>query len=140
MLIAIKYPDRVKGLIGLAAAPNFIKSFEQVISEQQKNDLLTKGYFNFINNDFSYTITEKFIETALKSCLPEGENWPIFCPVHLIQGMKDASLSWRKSLQFAEQIASNKVEIKILKDSNHRLNDNLALNELRLSIANIVNI
>ena len=65
MLIAIKYPDRVKGLIGLAAAPNFIKSFEQVISEQQKNDLLTKVYFNFINNEISYTITEKFIETSL---------------------------------------------------------------------------
>ena len=140
MLLAIKYPDRVKGLIGLAAAPNFIKSFEKVISEQQKFDLQTKGYFNFVNNDFTYTITDKFIETALKACLPEEENWPIYCPVHLIQGMRDASLHWQKVLQLAQQIISDKVEIKLLKNSNHRLNDETALQELRQSIVNIVNI
>ncbi|MBO7556104.1 MAG: alpha/beta hydrolase [Alphaproteobacteria bacterium] len=140
MLISIKYPDRVSGLIGLAAAPNFVKYFESNISEQQKQDLLTKGHFNIVNNDFSYTITKRFVETALASCLPENENWPIYCPVCLIQGMKDASLKWQLVLQYAEQIISEKVEVKILKNSNHRLNDETALRELRQSIANIVNI
>jgi len=139
MLVAIKYQTRVKGLIGLAAAPNFVKFFADSISEQQKQDMQSKGYFNIINNDFSYTITNRFVQTALAACLPE-ENWPIYCPVHLIQGMKDASLQWRLVLQFAQQINSDKVEIKLLKNSNHRLNDEIALQELRHSIANIVNI
>lgn len=140
MLMAIKYPDRVKGLIGLAAAPNFVKFFADSISEQQKQDLMAKGYFNITNNDFTYTITNKFVQTALSACLPEKENWPIYCPVHLMQGMKDASLQWRMVLQFAQQIISDKVEIKLLKSSNHRLNDDTALKELRQSIVNIVNI
>lgn len=140
LLMAIKYPDRVSGLIGLAAAPNFVKYFGKNISDQQKQDLLTKGYFNIVNNDFSYTITKRFVETALASCLPEKESWPIYCPVCLIQGMKDASLKWQLVLQYAEQIVSEKVEVKILKNSNHRLNDETALQELRQSIANIVNI
>ena len=140
MLIAIKYPERVKGLIGLAAAPNFVKFFADSISDQQKHDLQAKGYFNIVNNDFSYTITNRFVQTALSACLPEKEKWPIYCPVHLIQGMNDASLSWQLSLQFAQQISSAEVEVKVLKNSNHRLNDETAFHELRQSIANIVNI
>ena len=140
MLAAIKYPKRAKGLIGLAAAPNFVKFFSSQITQKQKKELKEKGFFKIVNNDFCYTITEKFVETALASCLPEDKKWPILCPVHLIQGMKDASLPWKLVLNFAEQITSDQLKIKLLKSSNHRLNDTDALEELKSSIANIVNI
>ena len=140
MLAAIKYPQRIKGLIGLAAAPNFVKYFADRVSDEQKHDLERFGKFKIVNNDFEYTITARFIETAMASLLPDDSAWTINCPVHLLQGMKDASVPWRSVLDYAFHITSANVVIKLLKDSNHRLNDEFAINELKASLVNIVNI
>ena len=137
MLAAIRYPNRVKGLIGLAAAPNFVKYFADQMTAEQKQELEHNGKFKIINNDFEYTITAQFIETAFASMLPENQPWNIDCPVHLLQGMRDASLPWRFALDFASQITSPNVIIKILKNSNHRLNDDVALREICSSVKNI---
>ena len=70
-----------------------------------------------------------------------GENlWKIDCPVHLIQGMKDASVPWQEVLRYAQYITSEKVVVKLLKDANHRLNDEKTASEIRNSVINIVNI
>ena len=140
MLAAINYPDRIKGLIGLAAAPNFVKYFANLITAEQKRDLEHYGKFKIINNDFEYTITAQFLETAFASMLPDNLPWNINCPVYLLQGMLDASLPWRSVLDYATHITSKNIVVKLLKDSNHRLNDEMAINELRTSIVNIVNI
>lgn len=141
LLAAVKYPERVKGLVGLAAAPNFVRRFAALITPEQKRELERHGRFVIVNNDFSYTITSRFVETAMASCLPEdGSPWNVFCPVHLIQGMNDASVPWREVLVYAERIVSERTEIKLLKNSDHRLNDDAAIAELRNSVANIVNI
>lgn len=141
LLAAIKYPTRVKGLIGLAAAPNFVKKFADKMGEEQKELFAQKGKIEIPTKDFNYTITKRFVDTALQNCLPEdGSFWKINCPVHLIQGMKDDSLLWSRSLEFAELIESDFVEIKLLKSSDHRLNDDVAIAELYNSLVNIVNI
>lgn len=141
MCAAMRYPEKIKGMIGLAAAPNFVRRFERLVTEEQRQELETKGKFVISNNDFVYTITARFVETAMTSCFPEdGTVWDIRCPVHLIQGMKDASVPWREVLKYAEQIVAENVTVKLLKNSNHRLNDDEAVAELRSSLANIVNI
>ena len=132
MLAAIKYPQRIKGLIGLAAAPNFVKYFADRVSDEQKHDLERFGKFKIVNNDFEYTITARFIETAMASLLPDDSAWTINCPVHLLQGMKDASVPWRSVLDYASRITSANVVIKLLKDSNHRLNDEFAIKEKKI--------
>ena len=52
MLAAIQYPDRVKGFIGLAAAPNFVKYFTNQITSDQKKELGHSGKFKIINKIF----------------------------------------------------------------------------------------
>lgn len=138
MLAAIRYPQRIKALIGLAAAPNFVKRFNALITDEQKRQLEQSGSFMIVNNDFAYTITSRFVETAFNGCLPEnGEKWAIKCPVYLLQGMKDASVPWREVLKYAENIESDNVVVKLLKNSNHRLNDDEAVAELRSTIINV---
>ena len=135
MLAAIKYPQRVKGLVGLAAGPNFVKRFIPLITDEQKRQLEQTGSFQIANNDFTYTITSRFIETAFAACLPEdGNPWPIKCPTVLLQGMKDASVPWREALRYAEKIATDDVIVKLLKNSNHRLNDDEAAAEIKSTI------
>ncbi len=140
LLAAIERPQRVKGVIGLAAAPNFVRHFASLVTPEQQRQLQDEGRFSYGNADFSYVITKRFIDTAMENCLPEDQSWPVLCPVHLIQGMRDASLPWQSALDFAASIASEQVEVKLLKASNHRLNDDVAAAELYNSLANIVNI
>ena len=131
----------VRGVIGLAAAPNFVRRFAKLVTPEQEAELREKGRFTFGTDDFTYTITGRFIDTATAECLPEGKKtWPVGCPVHLIQGMKDACLPWHFALDFAAALASENVEVKLLKSSNHRLNDDDAVAELKNSLAKFVNI
>ena len=141
LLAAIERPERVRGVIGLAAAPNFVRRFAKLVTPEQEAELREKGRFTFGTDDFTYTITGRFIDTATAECLPEGEKtWPVGCPVHLIQGMKDACLPWHFALDFAAALASENVEVKLLKSSDHRLNDDDAVAELKNSLAKFVNI
>lgn len=141
LLAAVKRPERVKGVIGLAAAPNFVRRFAAAIPPEQQKELEEKGSFAFDTGDFAYVITRRFVDTAMAACLPEGKgSWPVFCPVHFIQGMEDKSLPWRCALDFAEAVSSSAVEVKLLKSSNHRLNDDDAARELVNSLTKIVNI
>lgn len=43
--------------------------------------------------------------------------------VHLLQGMKDAAYPWKYSLQIAEKINHDRVTLKLLKGSNHRMQE-----------------
>ena len=141
LIAAIERPKCVKGVVGLAAAPNFVRRFADLITDEQKKELEETGKFSYGNKDFAYTITQKFIDTAFRNCLPEEENaWPIDCPVHFIQGMQDASLPWQCALTFAQAVRSENVEIKLLKSANHRLNDEESQNELVNSLLKVVNI
>ena len=141
LLAAIERPERIKGIVGLAAAPNFIKLFEPYMTPEQKQQLIVEGKFRFGNDDFEYTITKKFIDSALENCLDDtAKQWDINCPVHLLQGMKDASYAWRGVLDIAKKIAHENVVVKIMKNADHRLGDDKSIQELFNSLVNIVNI
>lgn len=142
LLAAEKYPERIKGVIGLAAAPNFVTKFMNVFSEEDIAKIYNDGKLVVAMKDFSYTITKKFVETAMQSCLPEneGEKWQINCPVHLIQGMQDDSVLWQRAIEIGEYLSSDSVVVKLLKNSNHRLNADEDIAELRNSLVNVVNI
>lgn len=73
LLAAIERPERVRGVIGLAAAPNFVRRFAKLVTPEQEAELREKGRFTFGTDDFTYTITGRFIDTATAECLPEGE-------------------------------------------------------------------
>jgi len=141
LIAAIERPERIKGVIGLAAAPNFVKFFKDNITPEQKKQLEENGKFVFALPSFSYTITQKFIDTGMTCLLPEdGTLWPVDCPVHLLQGMKDDSMPWKIVPEMTKLLRSERVTVKLLKWANHRLGDDESLNELKSSLANIVNI
>lgn len=123
LLAALKYPKKVIGFIGLAAAPDFLKKYFEVYFKPEHRELLdTVGKVEFPTNDFTYIITKQMIESGEENLLLDKEKLFFEGKVRLIQGMKDASLDWRTALKIAEKITSSDVKTILLKDSNHRLN------------------
>ena len=122
LLSAIKFSDRVIGLIGMAAAPDFLKLFfESCLTEKHNADLEKYGKILFNTNDFNYIITKKMIESAYPNLLLDQETIPYRGKVRLLQGMNDAALYWEMAPKIAKKLESNDVKVVLIKASNHRL-------------------
>lgn len=122
LLAAMLRPDRVKGLIGIAAAPDFT---ERLIWEQmnfeQREMLENEGE---IREPSSYggelIITRHFLEEARAHLLMDH---PIALdmPIRLIQGMQDDDVPWHMALQLTEMLSGENVILHLIKDGDHRL-------------------
>ncbi len=130
LLAAIKRPERVVGLLGLAAAPDFTKDYEDFATNEQQETLQRDGKLLFVKEDFTYTVTAKLLESGRQNLLLDKPFLPIDCQTVLIQGMEDNSVHWPKALKIAEKIRSRHVMVKLLKNSSHRLNEDADIREI----------
>ncbi len=121
LIAAEERPERVKAMLGLAAAPDFTIDLQDKYLTPEQNETIEKqGRLEFTNDDFTYIFTKKLMDTGRENQML-NRTVNVTCPVQLIQGQKDASLDWRKALQISQAIQGNNVTIQLLKYSNHRL-------------------
>ena len=125
LLAALARPERVAGLIGIAAAPDFT---EDLIwgraSAEQRAALARYGHIDSPSeySETPYRITLRRIE-ARRDHLLLGGRIPLTCPVRLIHGLQDVDVPWQTSLRLAEALDSNDVEVALIKDAAHRLSE-----------------
>ena len=126
---ALLRASRVKGLIGLAAAPDFTRDIPKMMTDAQKEEMRTNGYFTEPNDyDSSYIFTKKLLEEGEKHCLLDSPI-PIDCPVRLIQGMKDSDVPWQTAHRIANALTTDDKKVYLREEGTHRLSseDDLAL-------------
>ncbi len=139
LLLATKRPNRIKSVIGLATALNFVKYIFAKLSSEQKETLKNNKNIEISYHGLKYNITNKMIQTALQNCLCEEENSiNINCPITLIHGMLDTHISWQITTVIAKAITSKQLKIKLLKSSDHNLNDYDAISELVSSLSETI--
>ena len=110
---------------------------QHIFTAEQKQQLSQTGRLEFTNNDFTYIFTQKMFDSAHSFRLLD-RHIELHCPLYLLQGMKDASLDWRKALQIAQSVSRDDVIIKLLKGSNHRLGHDHDLLELRHALKDLI--
>jgi len=119
LLIALARPERVAGLVGIAAAPDFTEwgftDADKALLAQQGRIVEPTPY-----GDDPYVTTLAFWESGQANRLLEGEIG-IDCPVRLLQGQADADVPWRTALRIAERLRSSDVQTLLIKDGDHRL-------------------
>ena len=137
LIAAKERPNRVKGVIGLAAASDFTFDIEQYIfTPEQKTEMKEKGKILFPMKDFTYIFTSKIFDTARNNLLLQGD-LPIACPVHLLQGSEDKNVMPDKPFKIMKCLSSDEVVIKIIKGGNHRLGRDIDIAEMKKSLASI---
>ena len=137
LIAAEARPERVKAVLGLAAAPDFTVDLEdKYFTSEQNNQIQKQGRLEFTNDDFTYVFTKKLMQSGRQNQML-NRTIKIDCPVELIQGQKDASLDWRKALQISQAVQGNNVTIKLLKYSNHRLGTDEDLIAIQRSLDSI---
>jgi pimeloyl-ACP methyl ester carboxylesterase len=125
LLAALRRPERVAGLLGLAAAPDFTEDrIFELFTPAQRQALLGQGRVAIEDCDGGppFVITRRLIEEGRRHLLLRG---PIAlkCPVRVIHGQLDADVPWPTALKLAERLESADVEVTLVKSGQHRLSE-----------------
>lgn len=122
LLVALRRSARVRGLVGIAAAPDFTERLIwHGLDTAAQAALVARGYRDEPSQyGEPYRITYRLIEEGRAHLLLDGPIG-IHCPVRLLQGQRDPDVPWTQALTLAERLASEDVEVTLVKDGDHRL-------------------
>ena len=133
MLAAKARPQRIKGLIGLAAAPDFGKDLYNVLNKKNKKEISTKGITKYTSYGFSYYLTKKFFIEAEKNRVLK-KPFRFLKPMVLIHGLKDNVVKEDVPRKILKKVTGKNVNIIYLKESDHRLSSLTDLTIIKESI------
>jgi pimeloyl-ACP methyl ester carboxylesterase len=140
LLAALAVPERVAGLIGLAAAPDFTRTLaERLIDMGEGARLQRIGYVD-LPSDYDdgrpYRISRRLLEEGDRHLLLDSDI-PISLPVRLIHGQCDTDIPWQHALRIAARLASDDVEVHLIKTGDHRLSSAQDLRRLLATVADL---
>jgi pimeloyl-ACP methyl ester carboxylesterase len=136
LLVALALPaDRVAGLVGIAAAPDFT---DWGFSDAQKAVIQTEGALleETPYSDQPYVTTKALWESGEANRLL-GSTIALSCPVRLLHGQADTDVPWDISMRLAAALASDDVHVTLIKDGDHRLSRPSDVALLLRTIANL---
>ena len=123
LLAALARPERVAGLVGIAAAPDFTEDLMWDEFDGETRAALARD--GVVARPSGHgeppgPVTMRLIEEARRHLLLRGPV-PVACPVHLLHGMADEEVPWRTAPLIAAAVASADVTVELIKDGDHRL-------------------
>jgi pimeloyl-ACP methyl ester carboxylesterase len=124
LLAALARPERVVGLVGIAAAPDFTERLrEQRLQAQQLAQLAATGFCDMPNrydDGEPYRISQYLLDESRQHLLL-NDKISLTVPARLIHGQRDEDVPWQDALRIAEQLQSVNVEIQLVKSGDHRM-------------------
>jgi pimeloyl-ACP methyl ester carboxylesterase len=123
LLTALARPQRMGGLIGIAAAPDFTADYaSRSLTPAQRTAFERDGYVDLppLGDERPMRIGRHLVDDGNRNLLLTGPI-PLACPVRLLHGQRDDSVPWQLSMQLADTITGGDVEVTLVKDGDHRL-------------------
>jgi pimeloyl-ACP methyl ester carboxylesterase len=140
LLAALERPQRVAGLIGIAAAADFTEDLMPGrLTAEQKAALERDGVI-YAPNPYGpepTPIAKKFIDEG-RDHLVLRQRLPLACPTRLIHGMRDADVPWQTSLRLCQMLNAEDVELFLDKDGEHRLSEPHDLDRLGFIVESLL--
>ena len=133
---ALARPERVVGLVGIAAAPDFTG---WGFTEEEKLTILSAGRLEQPNpyGDRPTVTSRVFWESGEAMRLTHAPI-DIHCPVRLLHGQQDPDVPWAWSLRLAELIRSPDVRVTLVKHGDHRLSRDADIALLTATVADLM--
>jgi len=123
LLAALDRPERIKALVGIAAAPDATENLMWAnLPPDLRAKMMRDGYVDLPSqyDEQPYRFTRLLIEDGRRHLVMD-KPLPIHCSVRLLQGMDDPDVPWRTALDLAAHLPGGNVEVTLVKDGDHRL-------------------
>ncbi len=127
LLVARQMPERVAGLVTIAAAPDFTEdSMWAGFSEGQKAELMAGQVALPSEYGEPYIITRRLIEEG-RTRLVLRDPLPLPFPVRSLQGTADADVAMSVALRLLEHAQSPDMRLTLVDGADHRFSDESCL-------------
>ncbi len=127
--------DRVVGLVGIAAAPDFTEDgFWAEMNESQRREMAERGvWYRPSAYGDPYAVTARLIEDGRRHLVLRAP-LPMPFPVRLLQGTQDEAVSRDTALRLLDHIESPDLQLTLVKGADHRFSEpgNLSMIEAAL--------
>ena len=121
LLVARAMPERVAGLVGIAAAPDFTNAIWDAASAEARSILMETGRVEQPSEYAAepYVITRKLIMDGRKQqVLTTPLDLPF--PVRLLQGSNDTDVPVAMAVRLLEHARCPDMQLKVVKGADHR--------------------
>lgn len=124
LLLARNNPNRIVGLVGVAAAPDFTERFNERLTPSMERQLQTQGFITIpaTDEDQAYSISLDFLNEARQHSLLD-KPLAYTCPIHLLHGLEDSDVSWKVGMRLLDKIEVDDMRVTLLKKEGHRLSE-----------------
>jgi pimeloyl-ACP methyl ester carboxylesterase len=129
-------PDRVRALVGIAAAPDFT---EWGFTPEQKSVLQAEERLEEPNpyGPEPQVVTKAFWQSGQELLLLAGEI-AIDCPVRLIHGERDEEVPLEVALTTMRRLRSADVQLQVIKGGGHRLSEPHEIDAILRTVAGLL--
>ena len=120
--VALARPERVAGLVGVAAAPDFTEALMWgSMTFEERRILMDTGRLE-VPSEYGppMPVTRALIEEG-RTRLLLGGSIKVDCPVRLLHGQADTDVPWEMALRLAKQLTGGDVQLTLVKDGGHRM-------------------
>ncbi|GIT91941.1 alpha/beta hydrolase [Jannaschia pagri] len=139
LLVTRDRPDQVKGLVTIAAAPDFTEDgFWASFDEAQRQTLMETGQVA-VPSDYGapYIITRRLIEEGRKTLvLRQALSLP--CPTRFLQGTADADVSVETALRLLDHAEGPDMRLTLVDGADHRFSDEDCLRLIERSVTEVL--
>ncbi|MFW8593453.1 alpha/beta fold hydrolase [Cribrihabitans neustonicus] len=139
LLLARAMPERIKGMVTIAAAPDFTEDgYWANFSGSQKAQLETQGYVELPSDYMEpYHISKRMIEDGRKRLVLRS---PLFLPfpVRCLQGTADTAVSTETALRLLNHATCPEMRLALVKDADHRFSDPACLKMIETAVREVL--
>ena len=138
LLLAKARAGRIKGMVTIAAAPDFTEDgYWANFSDVQKDELNTRGRVELPSDYMDpYVVTKRMIEDG-RTRLVLRDALALPFPVRCLQGTDDSAVSTATALRLLEHAICEDMRLELVKDADHRFSDEACLRLIAEAVAEV---
>ena len=139
LLLARRMPERIAGIVGIAAAPDFMEdSIWEGLSVEERMELMREGFVQMDSDydDEGYIVTRRMVEEARRHLVLRE---PLRCPfpVRLLHGTADTDVEVGVGLRLLEHMECPDARLTLVKGADHRFSGEAELKLIGESIEQV---
>ncbi|KAE9627565.1 alpha/beta hydrolase [Parasedimentitalea maritima] len=139
LLLAKDMPERIHGLVTVAAAPDFTEDgYWANFTDAQKQALEEVGHVELPSDYMEpYIISKRMIEDGRNQLVLRAPLDLPF-PVRCLQGTADAAVSTETALRLMDHATCDDMRLTLVKDADHRFSDGSCLQMIEDAVVDVL--